>query len=84
MKNLRAIVALGRIAHDTAVTALGGKRSACVFGHGRRSEINGLTLFDSYHCSRYNTNTGVLTPKMFRAVFAAARDHLKVDQRRSA
>jgi uracil-DNA glycosylase family 4 len=73
MKNLRAIVALGRIAHDATVTALGARKSAVKFGHGARSEIGGLVLFDSYHCSRYNTNTGVLTPEMFRAVFAAAR-----------
>jgi uracil-DNA glycosylase len=63
-------------------------------GHGRAAEIGALTLFDSYHCSRYNTNTGVLTPEMFRAVFAAVRAHLDrgqgdgsrsdKDQRRSA
>jgi uracil-DNA glycosylase len=84
MRNLRAIVALGRVAHDTVVTTLGAKKSAAVFGHGCRNDINGLALFDSYHCSRYNTNTGVLTPDMFRAVFAAARDLLSSDQRRSA
>jgi uracil-DNA glycosylase family 4 len=94
MKNLRAVVALGKIAHDTVVRALGRKLSAVPFGHGRAAEIGALTLFDSYHCSRYNTNTGVLTPEMFRAVFAAVRAHLDRgrgdgsrsddDQRRSA
>jgi uracil-DNA glycosylase family 4 len=77
MKNLRAIVALGRIAHDTVVVALGARRSAAPFAHGCRTPIGNLMLFDSYHCSRYNTNTGVLTPEMFRAVFAAARDYLR-------
>ena len=83
LPQLAAIVALGRIAHDSTVTALGEKKSARPFAHGARHEIRpagggspGLTLFDSYHCSRYNTNTGVLTPAMFRAVFAAVRDHL--------
>lgn len=76
MKQLRAIVALGRIAHDATVTALGGRRSTVKFGHGARCEIGPVTLFDSYHCSRYNTNTGRLTPEMFRAVFATARNFL--------
>jgi uracil-DNA glycosylase len=43
------------------------------FGHGAANAIGRITLFDSYHCSRYNTNTGVLTPDMFRSVFAATR-----------
>jgi uracil-DNA glycosylase family 4 len=76
MPNLRAIVALGRIAHETTVKALGAKRSAAAFSHGGTAQIGMLTLFSSYHCSRYNTNTGVLTPAMFRAVFAAVRRHL--------
>jgi uracil-DNA glycosylase family 4 len=76
MPKLRAIVALGRIAHDSTVAALGAKRSAAPFGHGRKAEVNSLALFSSYHCSRYNTNTGVLTPDMFRAVFAAVRAYL--------
>ncbi len=77
MPRLAAIVALGRIAHDTAVVALGLKRSAVPFAHGAVHPIaEGLTLHDSYHCSRYNTNTGVLTEAMFRAVFAAVRAEL--------
>ena len=76
MPKLRAIVALGRIAHDSTVTALGLKRSAAPFGHGRKADVDSVALFSSYHCSRYNTNTGVLTPEMFRAVFAAVREHL--------
>jgi uracil-DNA glycosylase family 4 len=77
MPNLVAMLALGRIAHDSALPALGVKRSAAPFGHGAVHEIRpGLTLFDSYHCSRYNTNTGVLTEEMFRGVFAAIRNRL--------
>jgi uracil-DNA glycosylase family 4 len=78
MPNLRAIVALGRIAHDTTVVALGLKRSAVPFGHGAVHRLpSGITLHDSYHCSRYNTNTGVLTEQMFREVFAAVRRELE-------
>ncbi len=76
MPKLEAIVVLGRIAHETVVKALGTKRSAAPFGHGCRTNIGELALFSSYHCSRYNTNTGVLTPGMFQAVFAAVRKHL--------
>lgn len=76
MPELRAIVALGKIAHDSVVVTLGRRMSEFKFGHGAQHAIGGLTLFDSYHCSRYNTNTGVLTPDMFRAVFAAVRNHL--------
>jgi uracil-DNA glycosylase family 4 len=76
MPKLRAIVALGRIAHETVVKALGAKRAAAPFKHGAAAGIGAVTLFSSYHCSRYNTNTGVLTPEMFRAVFAAVRKHL--------
>jgi uracil-DNA glycosylase len=76
MPDLRAIVALGRIAHDTAATALGVRRSEVPFGHGAAHEIGRVRLFDSYHCSRYNTNTGVLTTEMFRGVFAQVREFL--------
>jgi uracil-DNA glycosylase family 4 len=76
MPNLRAIVTLGRIAHDSTVTALGVKRSAAAFGHGACHDIGALKIFSSYHCSRYNTNTGVLTPAMFHQVFANARAYL--------
>ncbi len=76
MPNLAAIVLLGRIAHDGTVAALGRRLAAVPFGHGAQHAVDGLTLFDSYHCSRYNTNTGVLTQEMFREVFAAVRRHL--------
>ena len=76
MPNLRAIVALGRIAHESVVRGLGAKLSAMPFAHGARHQAGRLALYDSYHCSRYNTNTGVLTRDMFRDVFAAVRDAL--------
>jgi uracil-DNA glycosylase family 4 len=74
LPRLSAIVALGRIAHDATLTALGEKKSRYTFGHGARHEIGRLSLFDSYHCSRYNTNTGVLTTEMFEAIFAKVRE----------
>src|SRR5271165_4102458 len=77
MNNLRAVVALGRIAHESFVQARGARRSQFPFAHGRAHVLAHvlapLTLLDSYHCSRYNTNTGVLTPQMFRDVIAQAR-----------
>jgi uracil-DNA glycosylase family 4 len=76
MPHLAAIVALGRIAHATVLTALGQRQSAAVFAHGAAHAVGGVTLFDSYHCSRYNTNTGRLTPDMFRQVFAQVRKKL--------
>jgi uracil-DNA glycosylase family 4 len=76
LPNLKAILALGRIAHDSVVAALEARLSSAPFGHGASHAFGHITLFDSYHCSRYNTNTGVLTPDMFRAVFAAVRKHL--------
>ncbi len=73
MPALSSIVALGRIAHDTTLKALGVPLSRHPFGHGARHEIGAITLYDSYHCSRYNTNTGVLTTAMFEAVFERIR-----------
>jgi uracil-DNA glycosylase len=76
MQELRAIVTLGRISHESTVAALSHRRAAAPFGHGTSHDVGKLKIFASYHCSRYNTNTGVLTPKMFRDVFAAARAFL--------
>jgi uracil-DNA glycosylase len=76
MPKLRAILTLGRIAHETFVAACRAKRRDYPFAHGRAHELGDVALFDSYHCSRYNTNTGVLTPQMFRDVFALVREHL--------
>jgi uracil-DNA glycosylase family 4 len=76
MQELRAIVTLGRISHESTLAALNHRRAAAPFGHGTSHDVGKLKIFASYHCSRYNTNTGVLTPKMFRDVFAAARAFL--------
>ena len=76
LANLKAVVALGRIAHDGILTALDMRKAAHPFGHGAEHQINALRLFDSYHCSRYNTNTRVLTPEMFENVFGAVRKFL--------
>jgi uracil-DNA glycosylase len=80
MPRLVAVLALGRIAHETFVVASGAKRSQFAFGHGRAHTFGTLTLFDSYHCSRYNTNTGVLTTQMFRDVIGQARRALDTPQ----
>lgn len=77
LPRLSAIIALGRIAHENTLSALDLKRSAYKFAHCARHRLNDqLTLFDSYHCSRYNTNTGRLTPRMFEDVFSDVADHL--------
>ncbi|KQT88276.1 uracil-DNA glycosylase [Aurantimonas sp. Leaf443] len=77
LPELQAVVTLGRIAHDSTVRALGAKLSSVPFSHGGAHDVGALRLFSSYHCSRYNTNTGVLTPEMFRDVFRAAAAHLR-------
>ncbi len=69
MPNLRAILTLGKIAHDSTVRALGERVSAHPFRHAGRTQAGGLEVFSSYHCSRYNTNTGRLTEDMFTNVF---------------
>lgn len=69
------LLALGKIAHDATMKALGMKLSACKFGHAAEHQLpNGLTLVDSYHCSRYNTQTKRLTAEMFENVMRRARD----------
>jgi uracil-DNA glycosylase family 4 len=73
LPRLQVLITLGRIAHDATLATLRAKRSAYTFGHGARHALGALAIINSYHCSRYNTNTGVLTPDMFEAVFAAAR-----------
>jgi uracil-DNA glycosylase family 4 len=65
-----SILALGLVAHKAVLMALGMRQSAYAFGHGAEHKLpSGCRLFDSYHCSRYNTQTHRLTPEMFRAVF---------------
>lgn len=79
MPNLKAILALGKIAHDSVVTALGEKPARFKFTHGARHALPGnLVLFDSYHCSRYNTNTRRLTAEMFNQVFAELRKYINI------
>ncbi len=77
------ILALGLIAHDAVLMALGLKRSAHRFRHGARHALpRGLALYDSYHCSRYNTQTKRLAPEMFQGVFDAIRGYLVRSSRR--
>ncbi|MBV5269210.1 MAG: uracil-DNA glycosylase, partial [Afipia sp.] len=77
MPRLRAIVMLGRVSHDSTLKMLGIRATVAPFAHGAEHQAGSIRLFDSYHCSRYNTNTRVLTPEMFRAVFARVQDYLK-------
>jgi len=77
LPNVSVMLALGRIAHDSALSTLGLRKSAFPFAHGAKHALRpGLHLFDSFHCSRYNTNTRRLTTPMFHAVFAAVREML--------
>ena len=77
MARLRVILALGAIAHGTVLGALAQRKSAYPFKHGALHALPERPLLaDSYHCSRYNTNTGVLTTEMFEAVFRAVTAHL--------
>jgi uracil-DNA glycosylase family 4 len=71
-----AVLALGRIAHDSVLKALGVRLKDAPFGHGAVHADGGRRLYDSYHCSRYNTNTGRLTQEMFEAVLRRIRDDL--------
>src|SRR5882672_9048617 len=73
LKSVRVVLALGRIAHDGVLLAEGLKRSQFPFGHGREHALDETRrLVDSYHCSRYNTSTRVLTPEMVKKVMARA------------
>lgn len=76
MRNLKTIVALGRIAHDATLRAFARKLAAHTFAHGATHDLGRVTMIDSFHCSRYNTNTGKLTTEMFEKVFAEARRQL--------
>ncbi|MGH6859205.1 MAG: uracil-DNA glycosylase [Phyllobacterium sp.] len=74
--NLRAIVTLGTIAHQSTIRAFGRPVAKFPFSHGGQADIGAIRIFSSYHCSRYNTNTGRLTPAMFKGVFAQVRTYL--------
>lgn len=83
MQNLKAILCLGKISHDQSLRTLGLRLSAYPFGHGNHYDIKeaqgtarAIRFFDSYHCSRYNTNTGRLTETMFHGVFSAIKSYI--------
>ena len=77
LSTVKCILVLGRIAHDSTVRALGLRLKNYPFAHGHCHDIgDGRYLFDSFHCSRYNTNTGRLTEAMFRSVFQNIRNAL--------
>ena len=76
MRPARAVLALGRVAHESVLRAFGIRLAAHPFVHGAVHKLGASSLYDSYHCSRYNTNTGVLTTAMFEAVFARIRADL--------
>jgi uracil-DNA glycosylase len=73
LPNVKVILALGKIAHDSVLTTLGARISAHPFKHGVDYDIGKFKLISSYHCSRYNTNTGRLTTKMFEDVVGKAK-----------
>jgi uracil-DNA glycosylase len=72
LPKLTTLICLGKISHDATIKTLGGKLSAFPFAHGAQHEVAGYRILDSYHCSRYNTNTGRLTTTMFEDVFELA------------
>ncbi len=76
MPSLRVILCLGGLSHAAVLSTLSLRKSLYPFGHGRFHEVGKITIADSYHCSRYNTNTGRLTEEMFEQVFQELRDRL--------
>ncbi len=76
LPKLKAMVVLGRVAHDQTLATLALKKSQYPFSHAARHAVGKLTMFDSLHCSRLNTNTGRLTTEMFHAVFRDVRQFL--------
>lgn len=73
LPDLKVMLCLGKISHDSTVRALGLKLKDHPFGHATEYDLGEVTLLSSYHCSRYNTNTRRLTVEMFEDVFARAR-----------
>ena len=77
LPNLKVVISLGRIAHESVVRAINGKQKEYKFAHGGSHKLpSGQRMINSYHCSRYNTNTGRLTQQMFEDVFASAVEGL--------
>lgn len=81
MGDLRGILTLGKIAHDSTVRALNARLAEHPFRHGAMTEIDGISIISSYHCSRYNINTGRLTPEMFERVILDAKRIVLADKR---
>lgn len=78
MPNLKVILSLGLVSHNAVLKTMEQKLSAFKFGHCAKHDIGGnITLIDSYHCSRYNTNTGRLTTEMFEDVFSLIKEVLE-------
>lgn len=83
MRSLKAVLCLGRISHEQTLRVLGLKQKDFSFAHGAAHDVSvfgdenkRVRLFDSYHCSRYNTNTGRLTEEMFQKIFSAIKTYL--------
>jgi len=76
LKRLKIILCLGKISHDSTLRALGLRVSTHKFGHNQMYDIGGYKLIGSYHCSRYNTNTGKLTTEMFHDVFRTIKSEI--------
>ena len=77
MRSIRVIIALGTVAHNAILGALDVRKRLFPFKHGAFHQLpDAPVLVDSYHCSRYNVNTGRLTKEMFREVFAAVKTHI--------
>lgn len=76
MPNLKVLVTLGKISHDSTARSLGVRVASVPFAHNKEFEMDRYIVLSSYHCSRYNTNTGRLTEAMFHDVFRNARQLL--------
>ncbi|HRC27670.1 MAG TPA: uracil-DNA glycosylase, partial [Alphaproteobacteria bacterium] len=83
MPALRVILCLGRISHEAVIRTLGGRLAAHTFAHGAEHALKGLTIIDSYHCSRYNTQTKRLSASAFRAVVERVRALLELEETNS-
>ena len=79
LENLKVLITLGKISHDSTARALGVRVASVPFAHNKQFAMDRYSVLSSYHCSRYNTNTGRLTEEMFHDVFRAARQ--LVDQK---
>lgn len=73
MKNVKVIVCLGGISHNSVLKNFGKRVAGYKFAHGAQHDLDGITMIDSYHCSRYNTSTKRLTTPMFEDIFEAAK-----------